>query len=808
MKYLKFFISLAVSFLLVFALNTKIAVLPPVGKFIDPVNGFWQNAEKPEPEISSELKLNVHTTSKIIYDERLVPHVFAQNLHDLYYLQGYVTASNRLWQMEFQTHAAAGRISEIIGAKAISYDREQRRIGMLFSAENAVQVFETDTLAKQIMEAYSEGVNAYINSLTEKTLPLEYKLLDYKPEPWTPLKSAILLKFMAKMLTANERDFENTNMINLIGKEKFDLLFPDFFPGTDPIVPRGTKFDSVSVHVDTGKVFTSGKQTAYAPIEQPEDFVGSNNWAVSGTKTTTGKPILCNDPHLKLSLPSIWYEVQLNAPGVNVYGVSLPGSPNVIIGFNDSVAWGVTNASVDVRDWYEITFKDDSKKQYLFNKKWLNTTARIEEIKVRGGKTYFDTVFYTHLGPVVYEGNFNESGTKQQNLALKWTAHSPSNELTTFYLLNRAKNYSDYETALTFYQCPGQNFVFADAQNDIAIWQQGRFPARWKEQGKFIMDGSVKENEWQAIIPQKQNPHVKNPERGFVSSANQHGVDETYPYYYLGVFEHYRNRRINNELTRMNKISADSMKALQTDHYNLLAAENLPQMLDYVMKNELKNDSVEKLVLDVLKNWNYRNEAQMIAPTAFELWWKQYETFVWDEFEDKPYKLKLPHPSTTLRLMKEDPNNKLFLHLTTKDKTPKTAINLCYDSFYWTGLQLNDMFKDETGHPQWGYKNATTVEHLAKIPAFSINNLITGGYKYAVNAITPTHGPSWRMVVELGDKPKAWGVYPGGQSGNPGSYNYTAFVDKWAKSEYYELIFMSKENQQQGKFVQQIIPAK
>ncbi len=199
------------------------------------------------------------------------------------------------------------------------------------------------------MESYSEGVNAYINSLTEKTLPLEYKLLDYKPEAWTTLKSSLLLKFMAKMLTANERDFENTNMVNLIGKEKFDLLFPDFFPGTDPIIPRGTKFDSVSVHVDTGKVFTNGKQTTYAPIEKTEDFVGSNNWAVSGTKTASGKPILCNDPHLKLSLPSIWYEIQLNAPGVNVYGVSLPGSPNVIIGFNDSVAWGVTNASVDVR---------------------------------------------------------------------------------------------------------------------------------------------------------------------------------------------------------------------------------------------------------------------------------------------------------------------------------------------------------------------------------------------------------------------------------------------------------------------------
>jgi penicillin amidase len=807
MKVVRFTGSLVFTIALVFALNTKIGMLPPVGKFIDPVNGFWQNAEKPEPEISAELKLNVGYTSKVIYDERLVPHIFAENLHDLYFLQGYVTAVNRLWQMEFQTHAAAGRISEIIGEKAIPFDREQRRIGMLFSAENAVKVFETDTLSKQIMDAYSEGINAYINSLTEKTLPLEYKLLDYKPEEWTSLKSSLLLKFMAKMLTANERDFENTNMVNLIGKEKFDLLFPDFFPDTDPIIPRGTAFDSVSVQIDTGKVFTAGKQTTYEPIEKTDAHIGSNNWAVSGSKTQSGKPILCNDPHLKLSLPSIWYEIQLTAPDVNVYGVSLPGSPGIVIGFNDSVAWGVTNASVDVRDWYEITFKDDTKKQYQFNEKWLNTTARIEEIKVRGGKIFYDTVYYTHLGPVVYEDDFHSSGSQQQNLALKWTAHSPSDELATFYYLNRAKNYSDYEHALTFYQCPGQNFVYADAHNTIAIWQQGKFPARWKEQGKFIMDGSIKENEWQAYIPQKQNPHIKNPERGFVISANQHGVDETYPYYYLGMFEHYRNRRINNELTRMQKISADNMFRLQNDNYNLMAEENLPLMLEYAKRNELRNDSVEKLVLDALDKWNYMHDAEMIGPTAFDLWWKQYTTFVWDEFEDKPYKLIKPHPSAMLRFMKEFPNDKLFIHQTTKDRTPKNAVNLSYDAFYWTGLKINELITEDE-HPQWGFQNAITVEHLARIPAFSFNNLVTGGYKYAVNAVSPPNGPSWRMVVELGDKPKAWGVYPGGQSGNPGSHNYTAFVEKWAKSEYYELVFMSKENQEKGKYIQQIIPVK
>lgn len=786
----------------------KIAVLPPIGKFIDPINGFWQNAEKREPEILAELNLNVQSTSKIIYDERLVPHVFADNIHDLYFLQGYVTASNRLWQMEFQTHAAAGRISEIIGEKAVPYDREQRRIGMLFSAENAVKVFETDTLAKQIMEAYSEGVNAYINSLTEKSIPLEYKLLDYKPEPWTTVKSALLLKFMAKMLTANERDFDNTNMVSLIGKEKFVLLFPEFYDNVDPIIPKGTAFEKDSISENKNGLSYHGKQTGYSAVEQPEDFIGSNNWAVSGSKTSTGKPILCNDPHLKLSLPSIWYEIQLNAPDVNVYGVSLPGSPNVIVGFNDSVAWGVTNASVDVRDWYEITFKDSTKKQYLFDEKWLNTTARVEEIKVRGGKTFYDTVFYTHLGPVVYEGDFNESGTQQQNLALKWTAHSPSNELATFYYMNRAKNYSDYEHALTFYQCPGQNFVFGSSQNDIAIREQGRFPLRWKEQGKFIMDGSKKENEWQGIIPQRQNPHIKNPERGFVSSANQHPTNETYPYYYTGVFEHYRNRRINNELSRMNNISADSMMRLQTDNYNLLAAENLPVMLEYVKKNKLKNDSIEQLGLDILQEWNFMNDAGMIGPTAFEMWWDQYQKFVWDEFEDKPYRLKIPHASVTRKLMMEDPYNEFFIHLTTKDREPKNAINLSYDSFYWTALQINEMFKDPEAHPQWGYKNATTVEHLARIPAFSVNNLVTGGYKYAVNAISPSHGPSWRMIVQLGEKPKAWGVYPGGQSGNPGSYNYTAFVEKWAKSEYYELVFMSKDEQEKGKYVQQIIPLK
>jgi len=577
MRIVPFVISTVVTAGLVFVLNKQWGSIPPMGKFLSPQLGFWQNAEPSGQSFDADLTFSeLKGKAEVYFDERLVPHVFAENDEDLYFIQGYLHAKFRLFQMDLQTKAAEGRASEIAGKKAINYDKEQRRLGMKFAAENAMKEIEKDPAAKAMFDAYTNGVNTFLNSLTEASLPLEYKLLNFKPEKWTNIRTALLLKMMAKMLSSGtENDLANTNAKAVFLPDELKMMYPQVPDSLEPIVPKGTMFDAPGIipiqPVTADSLYFGNKEIIRAKeISKPDKNNGSNNWVVAGSKTQSGSPILCNDPHLELSLPSIWYEMQLQTPSSNAYGVSLPGSPFIIIGFNDSIAWGVTNVQRDVKDYYEIKFKDNSKKEYWFNNKWEPTTQRVEEIKVKGGKTVYDTVAYTVFGPVMFDEGFSNDFSNKKNLAVRWTAHDPSNEGITFYKLNRAKNYEDYAEAISSFACPGQNFVFASKTGDIAIWQQGKFPARWDRQGLYVMPGQDSSYMWQGFIPQAENPHSKNPERGFLESANQRPVDSTYPYFIPGDYITPRAITITNQLSAMNGITPADMMKLQNNYFNTL----------------------------------------------------------------------------------------------------------------------------------------------------------------------------------------------------------------------------------------------
>jgi penicillin amidase len=412
--------------------------------------------------------------------------------------------------------------------------------------------------------------------LKESELPLEYKLLDYKPEKWDNLKIALFLKYMSLDLAGPENDMEYSNAKTVFDATDFDKLYPITQDSLDPIVPKGTVFPEPSVKVvapaNADSIFSSWKNSTAINEIKPDRDNGSNNWAVAGSKTQSGAPILCNDPHLSLNMPSLWYEMQLHTPNFNSYGASFPGAPSIIIGFNDSCAWGFTNAMRDVRDYYEIKFKDDSKQEYWFNNEWKRAELQIDTFKVAGQKDFYDTVAYTIFGPVMYDKSYSGGrATNDKYYAVRWKAHDPSNEMMIFYKLNRAKNLDDYKAALPYLSCPGQNCLFADKRGDIAIWQQAEFPAKWKRQGDFVMPGTDSSYMWQGYIPMEENPHVINPERGFLSSANQLPVDTTYPYYIGGHHDLYRGYIINRYLRNMNGITPADMQKLQTENYNVLA---------------------------------------------------------------------------------------------------------------------------------------------------------------------------------------------------------------------------------------------
>ena len=793
MKGLKAFFSLTFSVAIFFVLNSKFGDIPPLGKFLDPFAGFWNNAETANQEDKTLQIKGLKAPVNIVFDDHRIPHIFAQNDYDLYFAQGYVTAKDRLWQMDFQSRFASGRLSEVVGKKALELDKYQRRMGMTYGAEKMLEALDKEPKIKETVEAYAAGVNAYIRSLSPADYPIEFKILNYKPEEWTTLNTGLLLKLMSATLTAGSDEFYMTNVLQKFGPEITTNLFPDYPFKSDPIIPIGTKWNFKPVSIPSPGANNPTGISADEKTKQKEEGIGSNNWAVSGTRTASGYPLLANDPHLDLTLPAIWYQIQMNAPGVNVYGVSIPGAPCVIIGFNQNVAWGVTNVGADVLDWYQIKFND--KEEYLYNKQWKKLKKRIETIRIRGGETVKDTVFYTHHGPVVYlkhqKPSFSKSVNVPEGNALRWVAHDRSNDLVTFYRLNRAKNYEDYRQAVSFYTAPAQNFVFASADNDISITSGGYFPLKWKNQGKYILDGSKPENDWQGRIPADQNPTVKNPDRGFVSSANQWPTDQTYPYYINWEFSGYeRGHRINTRLAAMSKATVDSMQNLLNDNYSVLAENVLPTLISYVDTKKLS--STGRSALERIKKWDKFYNANEIAASIFEIWHKDLFERIWqDEFGGSAKAMRFPSRDRTVQLVLAEPNAEWFDNKNTPHK--ETLNELVTASFNTAVDSLQKKFGAPGKDWEWANLKGSHVPHLAGIPAFGSPVLHIGGAKIAVNSLGEKNGPSWKMIVALDKEPRAFGIFPGGQSGNPGSFYYMDMLDTWAKGETKELLFLHSE---------------
>ncbi len=804
MRIVPFIISAIVTVALVMVLNMQLPVgeskTPRLGAFLSPQHGCWQNAEPYNVNLNANLKFDgLKGNVEVFFDERMVPHVYAEQENDAYFVQGFLHAKFRLWQMEFQTHAAAGRLSEVLGEKSggknfLMIDKFFRRTGMTYGAEKSLAALEANPQTKAEVDAYTAGVNSYILKLDDNQMPLEYKVLDYKPEPWTNLKSALFMKYMAWELAGKgDDDFEMTNAKNVFSSLDIEQLYPVFEDSLDPIIPKGTAFSKPGVLPKAPLKADSIYYNLHDSIDpvlniKPDEHNGSNNWAVSGSKTATGSPILCNDPHLGLNMPSLWFEMQINTPESNCYGATFPGAPFVIIGFNDSIAWGVTNAGRDVKDYYEIKFKDNSMKEYWYNGAWVPSEFRKEVIKVKGKPDVVENIAITVFGPVIYDHQFANKLNDEKYYALRWLAHDGSNETSTFYKLNRASNFNDYLNAISTFETPGQNFVFASKSGDIAIRQQGKFPAKWHRQGDFVMPGTDSSFQWQGYIPNEEAPMILNPARGFVSSANQIPVDTTYPYYLGGSYPLYRGIIINRKLASMNNITAEDMQHLQTDNYNVFAEMARPVLLKYIGETNLDGDA--KTYLDQLKNWNLHNDINEEGATVFDTWWNELEAVVWgDEFSQTKLPLKWPNESSLLESILKDGAYKFADDIRTPAKEDLHDMVLL--SFTSATKALNKL-KTE-GRLPWAKYKETGVRHLLSIPAFSRLHLPIGGGDHIINATRKDHGPGWRMIVSLTEKIEAYAVYPGGQSGNPGSRYYDNFIDTWVAGKYYSLLFMQKE---------------
>ncbi len=784
MRLFRFIFWLLMSALFFFVLVGKVGPYQKLYVWFNPISGLSPQEKLPDWQAPPNQLAGLKSSVDVYIDSTWVPVIYAENDWDAYFMQGYVSAKWRIFQMDFITRFAAGRLSEIIGPKAIDLDKKQRFLGLSYAAEIALHAFEQDSLSKLAMDAYTAGVNTWLSQVEDKDLPLECKLLQYKPAPWSNFKSALLLKYMADLLTGSVHDIQVQNTLSDFGPEFVGQWFPDYNPNPNASIdPQKRGSTSIPDSIKAKDPFSSylNKITGF---EDPTDGLGSNNWVLHGSRTATGKPFLANDPHLPLSLPSIWMEMHLVVQGRPVYGVTLPGAPGIIIGMNDAVAWGVTNGTVDVKDYLALRltgqhpelwssgdvkltdrFGRDStiaKNSYFSGHGWEPLSYRKETIDVKGAPSQSFLIPYTKFGPLLRETVKNQHG-ETLRLTFQWTGFEPSNELRSFLLLNKATNVEECLMALSTFKCPPQNFVFADTTGDIALWQKGLLPNRKYDVGKWVGDARNPDHLWQGFLPDSISPFIKNPKRGFVFSANQHPTPSPYPYAYTGFFELWRNQRILSRLENAKQWDFQDMQALQMDSYSEEAATLLPLMLEKLPKQNTP-------MYDSLLQWDYVYRAHSQAATFFHQWLYAFEQRLWHplnpELHEIPERWVLPH------ILKDNEDK----YKTWMPKDTGSVSQWLLEAFTF----CQDSMVKET----WQSFKATKIQHLARLEGFSVKAIASSGHHTAPNAMTPTHGPSWRMVVSLEPPVNARVSLPGGISGNPASEAYYQGIKDWSYGIY------------------------
>lgn len=547
-------------------------------------------------------------------DGRGVPYIEARSDADLYFAQGYVTASDRLWQMDLMRRLARGETAEIFGKVVLEEDMRWRRFGFAAIAEQSLTKLTPEL--RQALDDYARGVNAYIESLDETTTPVEFKILQYKPSKWVATDTIVIGKILADALSTTWRnDLVRASIQNLPNDKIADLTNPVtpydvVLFGKDSPSARQAINSAVTVSESLLSLADSDEKVRLKSLNRlgftAEDLAASNNWVISGKRTADGKPILANDPHLAPSAPGIWYLAHLATPTMRVSGATFPGVPAIILGHNESIAWGATNVGPDVQDLYYETF--NSVGEYKTPDGWQQPTIRREVIKVRSNplktdveKVSFD-VTETRNGVI-----YLEEGAKKY--ALKWTARDPANsEFEFFFAANRARNWDQFKTALKSYGGAAQNFVYADVKGNIGWYAAGRIPTRRAGDGSLPYDGSTSDGDWTGYIPFSELPNLYNPSDGLIVTANQRIVGTSYKYAQMSrdAAPPWRARRIYGLLKAKNKVTMDDVRDVQYDTFNV--------PLSNLAKEIVKLNAASPETLEDLRTWDGRMTATARAP--------------------------------------------------------------------------------------------------------------------------------------------------------------------------------------------------
>jgi penicillin amidase len=772
---------------------------------------IWWYVYRPLPRLDGSVSIaGLQKDVTVERDGWGVPHIRASSVEDMAEAQGYVMAQDRLWQMDLLRRVARGQLSEVLGSATLSVDKQFRTLGFGRTAERDVAQMEPSQRA--IIEAYARGINLFIDQHRNQ-LPIEFSLLKYQPQPWTPSDSLVIVGYMYETLTNTWQDeLDRDKVTKKVGWEVArDLFSPeaamDHFVVGDPDVADD---GSQRSHLDSGdeddddddddmsgddvlkasadfqnrdssSEFFPDLNSAFAASirgylgESQRDIrrgLGSNNWVISGSHTATGKPLLANDTHLELSVPPIWYEVHLTAPSWNVKGFALPGAPGVVIGHNDKIAWGFTNNGADVQDLYIETFNPAATDEYRVNKKWQKAQIFDEVIRVKNQPDERLRIVVTRHGPIVRR-------EADKAYALRWTATEPGGLANSYMMLGKAQNWEEFRNIAKRAWGPAQNIVYADVKGNIGYIMPARVPIRKKGHGEVPVPGDTDDYEWTGYIPFDQLPQALNPNSGLIVTANARVVGPAYKPYLTDRWEEpYRTARIYDLLHDKHDLRPADMLKVQTDTYSYPHVF-LADQLTAAAKSNAPKDPRTKNLIDTLKDWNGiaeadSSEVSFLAATrraALTLILEPYladqttlyewrtTTFLQKILTDRPAKW-LPPAYKTYDALLVDAADRAVAKLAEDARSPRVQ------DWQWRRFNSLDML-----HP-------IGREGMLK-RLFSITNKPQSGTGYSVRAATKHHGPAMRFVANVGNWDESILLIPAGQSGQLGSSHYSDQFSYW-----------------------------
>jgi penicillin amidase len=761
------------------------------------------------PVYSGELTITGLNSGVTVYrDERGMPHIIATDEHDLYFTTGYVMAQERLWQMDLIRRATTGRLSEIFGEKYIQTDLFLRSLDM--TAKSKMILSNEDSSVVECMQDYADGVNTYISAAGKK-LPPEFRILGYRPDPWKLEDIANIIGYMGWDLAAGNMtaDLFNYRLRQKLGDEKASSLIPDN-KAVIPTVFTGFRLSEAALKEASDYIASTEKLQALGIAS----FAGSNNWAVSGNRTWTGKPVLSNDMHLGLNSPGIWIQMHQVIPGkLNVTGVAVPGEPFIVAGHNEKIAWGMTNLMVDDIDLFAEKLNPDNQNQYFFNGEWKNMKIRQEIIKIKGGKADTLSLSFTHRGPVI-------SGMREvtdATLSMKWSGYDPSDELLGVYKLNRAGNWDEFREAISAFGSVSQNFIFADTEGNIGLNTGGGIPVR-KGYGSLIRDGSTDEFDWKGYVPFSQFPSSLNPDNGYVSSANNKTVSDEYPYYIsFSFYPPYRIGRIRQMLDEKPSFGLDDFKRMITDQHSAYAALLTPHILKLKEKQSSMTPA-ESASLDLFAGWDFDMNAGLVAPTIFEFFRQElsknlFSDELGDLFKELPgsirdnniYKILVAGPDEWV----DDVNT----------PAKETFDDIVLKSFTGCVAVLSEAYGPDVAKWTWGSIHKFRLDHplgsvkmLDKLFGFNSDTYSVGGSNHTVCPYTyddgfrVTNGASERHVFNTADWDESLTIIPTGISGVPASEFYLSQTKNYVEGKFYKDAFTEGAVKGAAKYTLKLLP--